>query len=192
MTNVEKALYISNIFIICIMEIKFIRTLETDFKLNKSAWAIFANKRLPLILSLLLIGVLLLIPKETINDKPVAWGPMKYFGIVIIATGLLRISDFYRQKVSYFKPLWDKKMELAPSATKTEINITENSINVNELTVQVNYKWDFFKFYTVHKDYISIQRDFSPLSAFKISKNEVSTDELSNLLAFLEIKFHKK
>ena len=158
-------------------------------------WQLSSKKLLYNIIYLILflvIGVFFLVSASytgydnKVSNTKYAYGLSFGLGFACIYISLYSFYGFFRQRklaVKTFKKIYNKYRK---NDNTYNITITVESLYYKDFQLTQEFKWTFFSHYKLGREYILLLRDNYLLAPFLILTNQLTSDELADLLHFLK------
>ena len=114
------------------------------------------------------------------------------FGVAWIYISLFSFYGVFRQRryaVKTLKKIYDR---YKGNDNNYNIRVTSESLYYQDYQLTEEFKWTFFSHYELGHEYILLFRDNYLLAHFIILKNQLTSDELAELLHFLKKTLQEK
>lgn len=161
---------------------------------NKIRWALFNRKNILIFIFYFLIGLLLLIwTGVTKNKDDSFWGIDSSLGISSIFLSLFYFSHTLKNRKRYISRTLDYIDKFNNCQSQgIDIMISDSIITYKDFQISAEYKWTNFKKYKVYKTYLFILTDNENLDGIIINKNEITSEQFTELTDFVSRIFEQK
>ena len=146
----------------------------------------------------LVIGVFFLVSAfytgydNKVSNTEYAYGLSFGFGFACIYISLYSFYGFFRQRrhvIKTFKKIYEIYRK---NDNNYNIRVTDESLYYQDYQLTKEFKWIFFSHYKLGYEYILLFRDNYLVEPFLILKNQLTSDELAELLHFLKKSLPEK
>lgn len=150
------------------------------------------------LLLILILGVFLLLKAinkgfdNKVSNTEYYNGIFFGLGVACIYICLYSFYGFFRRRkfaIKTLKSLYDRYRK---NDNTYNIRITDESLYYKDFQLTQEFKWIFFSHYKLGREYILLLRDNYLLAPFLILKNQLTSEELTDLLHFLKKSLHEK
>ncbi len=159
----------------------------------KIRWSLLNRNNLLFRIAIFIIGILVLV--FDIYSYRQGKNSLNFFngiGIYIVAFSIAYTLRIYIRKSDFITKTESLIARYHRLKYVTEIIISDDELKYKFPEAYFEFKWNYFKYFMVHKNYIFIYDEEKPIHSFTIRKEELPQNKFNDLLNFLSTKLSQK